>query len=211
MSAAVETAEREARPHAALACVALWCVGAAASRSVGLWLGVGTAAVAIGALAVTFEGRTLRPLFRVDARALLSGVAMGAAMTAATLALYAPIAAAVPSVGLDVERLYATFGAPSLARLALLLPLVIACEEMVWRGVVQAALARRVGPVAAALVGAAVYAAAHALAGSLTLVLACVGCGLCWGALRAFTRGLVAPLIAHLMWDLAVLVIWPLA
>jgi membrane protease YdiL (CAAX protease family) len=119
--------------------------------------------------------------------------------------------AAVPSVGLDVARLYATFGAPSLARLALLLPLVIACEEMVWRGVVQAALARRVGPVAAPLLGAAAYAAAHALAGSLTLVLACVGCGLCWGALRWLTRGLVAPLIAHLMWDLAVLVLWPLA
>ncbi len=211
MSAATEPAARGEGTRTALACVALWCVGAAASRSVGLWLGVGTAAVAIGALAVALEGRALRRLFHVDARALGAGVAMGAAMTAATLALYAPIVAAAPSVGIDVAHLYATFGAPSLARLALLLPLVIACEEMVWRGVVQAALARRVGPVAAALLGAAAYAAAHALAGSLTLVLACVGCGVCWGALRAFTRGLVAPLVAHLMWDLAVLVLWPLA
>lgn len=211
MSAAASPAERAPWPPLALTCVALWCVGAALSRSVGLWLGIGSAAVTIGALVVALEGRALRPLLRVDARVLLSGVAMGAAMTAATLALYAPIVAAAPSVGLDVARLYATFGAPSLARLALLLPLVIACEEMVWRGVVQAALARRVGPVAAPLLGAAAYAAAHALAGSLTLVLACVGCGLCWGALRWLTRGLVAPLIAHLMWDLAVLVLWPLA
>jgi membrane protease YdiL (CAAX protease family) len=194
----------------ALWCGGLWLVGAFASRAVGLWFGVGTAAVLLGVLAVVLERRSLRALFRVDGRAVVAGLAMGAFMTAATYALYGPVTRAVPAIGRDVAGLYATFGASPLTHTALLLPIPILGEELVWRGLVQSALARRVGPVAAAVLGALAYAAAHGPVGSVSLTLACLGCGLCWGALRAFTGGLLAPLIAHLLWDFAVLLVWPL-
>jgi hypothetical protein len=41
------------------------------------------------------------------------------------------------------------------------------------------------------------------------LVIVALSCGLVWGALRVRTRGLLAPLVAHLTWDLLVFVLFP--
>ncbi len=41
------------------------------------------------------------------------------------------------------------------------------------------------------------------------LVIVALLCGLVWGALRVWTHGLLAPLIAHLTWDLLVFVLFP--
>jgi membrane protease YdiL (CAAX protease family) len=41
------------------------------------------------------------------------------------------------------------------------------------------------------------------------LVVVALVCGLIWGALRVWTKGLVAPLLAHLLWNLLVFVLFP--
>jgi membrane protease YdiL (CAAX protease family) len=43
------------------------------------------------------------------------------------------------------------------------------------------------------------------------LVAVALACGLVWGGLRVYTRGIAAPLIAHLVWDLLVFVLFPVA
>jgi membrane protease YdiL (CAAX protease family) len=92
---------------------------------------------------------------------------------------------------------------------------VILGEELVWRGVVQGALARQVGARQvggerwAILLGTLLYALAHAPLGSPVLVATAFSCGLAWSGLRHVTAGLVAPLVAHLIWDEMVLLVVP--
>jgi len=101
-------------------------------------------------------------------------------------------------------------GAPGWA-IGVLLPLVVLSEELVWRGVVQAALRRRFRPVAAVGLAAGAYAGAHVPIGSPLLVVVAFACGCYWSALRARTDSLVPPLLCHLAWDVAIMVLWPLA
>ena len=90
-------------------------------------------------------------------------------------------------------------------------PVIVIAEEIVWRGAVQGALARRMRWLPAAVVGALVYALGHTPVGSPALVLACLGAGFCWSALRVLTDSLPATIVAHLVWDFAVLVVHQLA
>ena len=87
---------------------------------------------------------------------------------------------------------------------------VIVGEELVWRGVVQASLVRRLGVWGGVTMAAAVYALVHAPLGSSVLVAVAFSCGLAWGTLRATTASLVPSLVAHLLWDVLVLLWLPL-
>ena len=202
--------ERATQARLAVAAFASWVVGALFARRFGLWVGIGPVSVALGVAALVLDGGALRALLRPSAARVVRGLAVGAAMTALTYALYPLFVRVVPAGALETRRLYVVFSSLPPAAAALLLLPVIAGEELVWRGVVQGALARRVGPVAGVLVGAAVYAAAHAAAGSLLLVVVALGCGVVWGTLRAVGDDLVAPLIAHVVWDVSLLLVHPL-
>jgi len=61
-------------------------------------------------------------------------------------------------------------------------------EELVWRGVVQTALARRLGPWRGVPIAALAYAVAHAPLGSPVLVVVALLCGMAWGALPLDVR-----------------------
>ena len=131
-------------------------------------------------------------------------------MAAATYLLYPALTRIAPFVAGDTARLYSAFRAPSLAIATLALGPVILGEELVWRGVVQGALTRRFGIGKGVAWTAGAYALAHAPLASPTLVLVSLACGLAWGALRAATGSLVPTLVAHLIWDLLVLLWRPL-
>ena len=57
---------------------------------------------------------------------------------------------------------------------------------------------------------AACYAAATLTLGSFLLVVCAFLCGMAWGGLRVATRSLVAPIVAHVVWDLGIFLAWPL-
>jgi membrane protease YdiL (CAAX protease family) len=191
--------------------VLAWCVGAATSALVGMWPALGVTGVGTGTLALVLDGQALRPLFRPRAAAVAAGVMIGAAMTAATYALFPLVSHISVALARDTTRLYANLNASSHVWLSLVLVPVVIGEEVVWRGLVFGALARRFGLTAAVLLGAPLYALAHAPVGSPVLVLAALGCGLIWGGLRATTASLLAPLAAHLLWDEIVLFLAPIA
>ena len=115
-----------------------------------------------------------------------------------------------PAAATDAARLYASFRAlpPAIASLALL-P-VITGEELVWRGLVQTELVRRLGRWTGVVLAALAYALAHAPLGSPLLVAAALLCGMVWGTLRAATASLVPSLLAHLVWDILVFLVLPL-
>ncbi|MEO8178127.1 MAG: CPBP family intramembrane glutamic endopeptidase [Deltaproteobacteria bacterium] len=104
-------------------------------------------------------------------------------------------------------RVYLLAGDPEWALNGLLLLLVVLCEELVWRGWVQFELRERLGPRRAWIACALLYSAAHLptlftlddeVAGkNPLLVLAALGCGLCWSFLAERTGRLLPGLLAH--------------
>jgi membrane protease YdiL (CAAX protease family) len=194
-----------------LGVLATWLAGAAASRWFGLWLGLGGVAIVLGAALALVDGRRRRrPVLGVAARPVAAGLVVGVISAAVTGPLYAAVARAVPGLAAEVDRLYAHLGATSPALASLALTVVVLAEEAVWRGWVQGALERQFGANASVPLTAALYGLALAPAGSPLLVLVAFACGLVWSALRAGTRSLIAPVLAHLLWDHVVLLLAPL-
>ena len=190
--------------------VMLWACGAGLSRSFGIWPAVGLTASTLGALAVGLEGGALADALDAAPSKLLLGLVVGCAMAAATFALFPPVTAVLPGIRDDVTHLYVAFGRPGLTVILLLLPVVVACEEIVWRGAVHSALATHFGWFGVAILGSILYALAHTPIGSPALVLTCLCVGFCWNVLRSWSGSLAAVIVAHLAWDLAVLVVHPL-
>jgi CAAX protease family protein len=195
----------------AVASVLVWSAGAAAAGRCGIWLSLGVVAVACGAILLVLDGARLVPLLRPTPAQILLGLAAGAVMAGATYALYPIAVRLVPAIAADTKRLYAAFASLSPAASAVALAPVVVGEELVWRGVVHGALSQRLGRVAAVLVGATLYASAHAPVGSLLLTFTALACGIVWSSLRAWTGSLVATLASHLLWDALVLLAFPLA
>lgn len=212
MAAPIE--QREERAHGprrllwAVACV-VWMLGALLARRAGIWVGIGSAAIVVGGLVLILDRadtlRRLRPTWKHVAL----GCAAGLVMVAATRVLFPLVLSQAPAVELLTAALYLAFGKVTLLKLAVMV-LVIGCEEIVWRGAIQTSVERYVRPERAFVVAALAYAAAHVPVGSPLLAVVALCCGLFWGALAAWSRSLVPSLISHLIWDLAVLVFWPL-
>ncbi|MGI9023867.1 MAG: CPBP family intramembrane glutamic endopeptidase [Acidimicrobiales bacterium] len=111
------------------------------------------------------------------------------------------IARVLPVLATQGAQLYSFRGGAGRARMVGVLLLVGPCEELFWRGFVQS----RAGVV----VGLAGYAAVHLWERKAALVLAAVGGGAVWAALFSWRTTLVAPIVCHALWDLAVVVWFP--
>ena len=194
----------------ALAMALLWALGAWESHAYGIWGALGVSAVLLSATVLALEGRAVIGNGR-HARLWPIGIGAGLVMVSGTTVLFRPVMTAFPTLFGDVSRLYAAFGDRGSVATMVLLPVIVIGEEIVWRGAVQGALARRMRWLPAAAVGALVYALAHTPVGSPALVLTCLGAGFCWSALRGITDSLPATVMAHLVWDFAVLVVHQLA
>jgi len=196
----------------ALACWLAWASGAAFSRTLGIWAGVGGVAGVLAVVVLLRARRTLLPLLVPSTRLLAWGVVAAAVMVVATRLLYELDRAGPGWATAGTTVLYALMrtGAPGWA-IGVLLPLVVLGEELLWRGVVQEALRRRFGPMTTVGLAAGAYAAAHVPIGSPLLVGVAFACGCYWSALRSHTGSLVPSLLCHLAWDVAIMVLWPLA
>jgi membrane protease YdiL (CAAX protease family) len=196
-----------------------WVIGFAWVATAGSWLPL-AALAALAAARLAVGDPATRALLRPRAAGWGLGAAGGAAMIAATYALYRPLGASFPALRPATRELYGVLNAGGYppAALAALVLVVSACEEIVWRGrtlagAAEAAGARRLTWAAAGRVAALslIYGAAHLASGSLLLAALAAGCGLAWGLLRVAGRSLWPAILTHAAWDLAVLVGWPLA
>lgn len=194
----------------ALVSVAVWVAAAASTMLLGIWLAIGGAAVVLGGAVFVLDNAASRKALRPSPRRLLIGASVGGLMAASTYLLYPVLIGFAPSIVGETANLYAGFRAPSIWFASLALVPVILGEELVWRGVVQSALARRLGPWRGVALASGTYALAHAPIGSPVLVLAAFACSLAWGALRVATGNLVPTLMAHVVWDALVLLWLPL-
>lgn len=160
-----------------------------------------------------------RELLRPAPAALTLGALAGGAMVLLTHAAYSLSGALVPAVRPATGELLALLNVVGFtpASRALLIVVIASCEEVLFRGPgsgVLAGLTRPHWPVRlelARLLGfSAVYALTTAPLGSPLLVLCALLCGAIWGVLRVATGSLIVPILAHVIWDLGVLSLWPL-
>ena len=132
-------------------------------------------------------------------------VAVGAASAAVLWAVFwvgdRLVSRVLPRLSAEVDDLYAVRGETTAARMPFVLAVIGPAEEVFWRGLVQS----RAG-IAVALVG---YALVHVWERKPILLLAALVGGAFWGGLFAWTGSLVAPIVSHLLWDLAIIVWFP--
>lgn len=168
------------------------------------WSRAAVAGVAIGAYAIVVQRAELEDLLRPTVADVAIGVAAAGALYGVFWAGNAILRRWLPAVAAQVDDLYDVRSVRRPARLPITAVLLVVgpCEELFWRGLVQ----ERAGFVVA-LAG---YAAVHLWERKAVLVLAAVAGGAFWGALFSWRGTLVAPLVSHALWDLAVVVWRPL-
>lgn len=185
---------------AALAWGALFGLGRAA-----FWSRAAVAGLAIGAYAVVAQRAVIGDLLRPTVVDVAIGVAGAVVLYGVFWAGDAVLRRWLPATAAQVDQLYTVRSVPHSERLPIpaVLLLVGPCEELFWRGLVQAR--------AGFLLALAGYAAVHLWERKAVLILAAVVGGAFWAALFAWRGTLVAPIISHALWDLAVVVWFPFA
>lgn len=195
------------------ACIAAFCVPMALSGRLNIWVGTGAAAVTSVILLWVGQRPALAKGWRTpSASAVAFGAVVGVVMSLATWWLYPVSVSIVPPIQREVETLYALLRQPpGPVRAFPILLLVVAAEELVWRGLAIDLFSKSLGARRAVFVSALLYVLPQVALGSPLLIAVAASCGLLWGALRVQSQGLAAPFIAHLVWDILVFVIFPVA
>jgi membrane protease YdiL (CAAX protease family) len=169
----------------------------------GFWPRAAVAGLAIGAYAAVAQREVIGELLRPS----LVDVAIGAVGAVVLYGVFwagdAVLRRWVPKAAAHVDELYQVRSLSSSERLPVpvVIPFVGVCEELFWRGFVQA----RAGFVLAL----AAYAAVHMWERKAVLILAAAVGGAFWGGMFAWRGSLVAPIVSHALWDLAVVVWFP--
>ena len=159
-------------------------------------------------------------LLRPSGANVSTGLLVGLVMVVGTHWVYGWLSALVPGVRVSMGQLLQLLNVAgfSASQRASLVVLIASCEEVLFRGSLpgdskRAALTLRAPngrELARVICLAAFYAGTTAPLGSALLASCAFLCGTLWGALRITTRSLVAPVLAHVVWDLGVLLVWPL-
>jgi hypothetical protein len=167
------------------------------------WARAAAAGLAIGVYGVVAQWGRMGDLLRPTVADVALGVGGAGVLYGVFRAGDAILRRWFPGAAGQVDQLYALRSVPTAEPLPIpvVLLLVGPCEELFWRGFVQA----RAGFV----VALACYAAVHLWERKAVLVLAAVAGGAFWGALFAWRGTLVAPILSHALWDLAVIVWFP--
>jgi membrane protease YdiL (CAAX protease family) len=183
-------------------------------RQLGTWLQFAVAGPALAAAALALDAET-RALLRASYRDVAVGIGAGVTMVALTHAAFFIVSSWVPDVRASTAwllRFVDVSGFPPALRTGLIV-VIASSEEVIFRGAQLGVTRRRsfASRDALRIIGlSAAYAASMISLGSALLVACAFACGCIWAALRVATRSLATPIVAHVLWDLGVLIVWPL-
>jgi membrane protease YdiL (CAAX protease family) len=166
------------------------------------WPHAAAAGTAIGAYGAVAQRSRLGALLAPSVADAAVGVAAAALLYGMFWLGYQLLGRLLPSVADLVGQLYGMRGDTGVVAVVLTLVVVSSCEELFWRGLIQ----ERAGFVLA-LAG---YVAVLVWSRNWALMLAAAVGGAWWGGLFAWRETLVAPIVCHALWDLAVVVWLPL-
>jgi len=209
-----------ARAYIALS-LAVWVACFAVLARTGTWLPFAFSGVTLVAVGVFVRAVPVGLLW-ASPRRVAAGLVSGGVMVLLTHLAFALLVAGVPGIRyatLELFDLLNVIGFSPTERTALIV-LVASCEELIFRGPLLDLAPRPAErswrrPTRQELVRVASFAAAYALTtvplASPLLVLCALLCGSLWGLMTVVSSSLTVPLLAHVIWDLGVLVVWPLS
>jgi membrane protease YdiL (CAAX protease family) len=200
--------------------LAAWLLCFAVLARWGTWLpfaGVGAVLAVFAFQMQVLPAALLRPsLRRVGA-----GVFGGALMVAFTHVVYALLAQVVPSVLPATWELFWLLNVTgfSASERGALIVLIASCEEVLFRGPLLRAAARSQHrsrrftrrELTRMLAFAAAYALTTVPLRSPLLTLCAFVCGSVWSLMGIVSGSLLIPILMHVIWDLGVLLFWPVA
>jgi hypothetical protein len=164
--------------------------------------------LALGSLALVSE-RSLRTA-RPRPRDVVTGLGIAAGLYGVFWVGDRAARLIMPTGAADIDDIYQLRTLRPKAEIAARLAGVIGpAEELYWRGMLQAELTRRLGPVKGAAAAAALYGGAHVVTGNPTLVGAATVAGSGWSALAALGAPMPALIISHLVWDIWIFLVQP--
>lgn len=189
---------------------ALWGV-VFALKPFNFWAEISVATALIAAYAVCCAKEELRGLFKYRAGMIMAGVA-GALLLYVIFVIGGWASKALlPFAAGQISAIYELGGfAPRWLLIVLLAALIAPCEEIFWRGFVQSTLTFRFGDIRGWLLMSCAYALVHLWAWNLVLVGAALVCGLFWGFMVYRLKSIVPSMISHILWDLAIFVLYPI-
>lgn len=165
------------------------------------WLTAGAlSAYALVAVAVTDRWAEL--LGPVSPAAVGAGVVIGGAWLVATHIGHAVLCRLFPGFLAQISDLYSLREGDRVRTMVGPVVAMAAAEELFFRGFVQGAVG-----LAGSIV---IYTAVQVVAGKWALTLAALLGGSVWGGLAWWTGGLVAPVVAHVLWTGTLTFLWPL-
>lgn len=196
-----------------------WTLCFAALRHLGTWAPFAFVGIFLATFSLS-QHVVPRALLKPSRASVAAGVAAGALMVVATHLAFRVIVTLSPVVAAGTGQLLHLLNVTgfSSAVRSMLIVLIASCEEVTFRGLLPASSStsstRPHWPSHRERKQILAFAVAYALTtlplGSPLLVLCALTCGSLWGLMRIATGSLVVPLLAHVIWDLGVLVVWPL-
>ncbi|MEO8901502.1 MAG: CPBP family intramembrane glutamic endopeptidase [Polyangiaceae bacterium] len=196
-----------------------WLSSFIALARLGTWTPFALVGVAMAVLLVGL-GAVPIGLLKPTPSNVIAGLGSGLLMVLFTHLAYGWLASSVPGVQQATRALLALLrvGDFSVTARTGLIVIIASCEEVLFRGALVPAAAPSLSRLhtipGSAFVRVVLLAALYALTtvplGSPLLTTCAFLCGTAWGLLRLTTGGLVPCVICHVIWDLGVLILWPL-
>jgi len=200
----------ELRPWLPIALAAGWGLEVLVFGMAPVYTVLGLYATCVALLLAWDQGAELRRLLTLRLRDVGVGIGGGLLMIALTYPIYALAVTHIPGLPDQVRWLYRVADTTGRPWAVAVLVWIIVVEELLWRGALFKVLSARTSMPLAVAGSVATYVLVQVGAGSWVVPVIALVCGLFWNLQRVWTAGLVAPLLTHLIWDLAVLVWWPL-
>ena len=193
------------------ACTAAFGAALASRDVVNPWLTNTGAAIAALGLSAWLLGPRLRARLAFRPPSVLVAAGLGGLLVAATHAAYLAATAIFPALEATVTELYRDIeSSPPGLTTALVIAIVVAAEELLWRGVAVEVLERHL-PRLGVLAGATLlYAIPQIIGGSWLLVATALALGALFTVQRLYTSRLLEPLVTHTIWSVSVFYAIPL-
>lgn len=151
---------------------------------------------------VAVTGRWSELVGPVSPSSVAAGLVIGGAWLVATHVGHAVLCRIFPGFLAQISDLYSLRTGDRVRTMVGPVVAMAVAEELFFRGLVQGA---------AGLVGSiVVYTLVQVVAGKWALTLAALLGGTVWGGLAWWTDGLVAPIVAHVLWTGTLTFLWPL-
>jgi membrane protease YdiL (CAAX protease family) len=215
LDAALAVVLDDDRPGALALAVGLAAAGAAFTATFrgprdDFWTRMTATGLGLGSFALVTSGTARRGLGGLRPRHVPVGLASAAVLYLTFRAGDVFARRFVPGGDSQIREIYTLRTLRPRGEIAARLAAIIGpAEELFWRGLVQAALMRRVGRWKGGVLAAAAYGGVHVVSGNFTLMGAAGVAGAHWCVLYSAGVPLGALIVSHVAWDIWIFLIQP--